>query len=104
MRTIVNFSIPINKGNELARSGKIGEVLQSIIEDNKPEAVYFYANNSGERAGSMVVDMQQGTDLPKLGEALFLGLNASVTMRPCFGLDDMAHLEEAIGPVVEKYG
>ena len=52
----------------------------------------------------MVVEMQEGTDLPKIAEAFFLGLNARVTMRPCFGLDDMESLGEAIGPVVEKYG
>ncbi len=104
MRIIVNYSIPIEKGNELVRSGKIGELLQSIIEEHNPEAAYFYPNNAGERAGSMVVDMQQGTDLPRLAEALFLALDARVTMRPCFGLDDMAQLGEAIGPTVEKYG
>ena len=58
MRIIVNYSIPIEKGNELIRSGKIAGVLQSIIEEHKPEAAYFYPNNAGERAGSMVVDMQ----------------------------------------------
>ena len=79
-------------------------MLQSIIEDAKPEAVYFYPNNAGERSGSMVVNLEQGVDLPKIGEALFLALNASVTMRPCFGLDDMAHFEEAVGPVIQKYG
>ena len=104
MRTIVNFAIPIEKGNELIRSGKIADVLQSIIEEHKPEAAYFYLNDSGERAGSLVVDLQKGTDLPRIAEALFLGLNARVTMRPCFGLDDMEHLGEVIGPTVEKYG
>ena len=104
MRTIVTFAIPIEKGNELIRTGKIEDVIRSIVEEHKPEAAYFYTSDSGERSGSLVVDMQQGTDLPRIAEALFLGLNARVTMRPCFGLDDMEHLGEAIGPVVEKYG
>ena len=104
MRTIVTFAIPIEKGIELIRSGKIADVLQSIVEEHKPEAAYFYPNDSGERAGALVVDLEKGTDLPRIAEALFLGLNARVTMRPCFGLDDMAQLGEAIGPVVEKYG
>ena len=104
MRIMVTYAIPIDKGNELIRSGEIANVLQSIIEEYKPEAAYFYPNDAGERAGAMVVEMQEGTDLPKIAEALFLGLNARVNMRPCFGLDDMEHLGEVIGPIVEKYG
>ena len=104
MRIIVTYAIPIDKGNELVRSGEIGNVLQAIVEEHKPEAAYFYPNDAGERAGALVVEMQKGTDLPKIAEALFLGLNARVSMRPCFGLDDMESLGEAIGPVIEKYG
>ena len=80
MRIIVTYAIPIDKGNELVRSGEIGNVLQSIVEEHRPEAAYFYPNDAGERAGALVVEMQEGTDLPKIAEALFLGLDARVSV------------------------
>ncbi len=103
MRTIVTFSIPVEKGNELIKSGKIGEVLESIIEDLKPETAYFYIDDSGQRAGAFVVDIDDPLGVPKVVEPLFLGLSARVSTRPAFGLEDMANLGEALGPIVQKY-
>jgi hypothetical protein len=104
MRTIITFSIPVETGNELVKSGKIGDVLGGITEDFAPEAAYFYIDDAGRRAGAFVVDLSDPLDLPKHVEALFFGLNASVSTRPAFGLEDMANLGDAIGPVVQKYG
>ena len=104
MRTIITFAIPLEKGNELIKGGKIEEVLGGIVEDFQPEAAYFYIDNKGQRAGLFVVDLSDPLDLPKHVEALFFGLEARVSTRPAFGLDDMAQLGEVLRPIVEKYG
>jgi len=104
MRTIITFSIPVETGNELVKSGKIGDVLGSVIEDFKPEAAYFYIDDSGQRAGAFVVNIDDPLGIPKFVEPLFLGFNATVSTRPAFGLEDVEHLGDALGPVVQKYG
>lgn len=104
MRTIITYSIPIETGNALVKSGKIGEVLEKIVEDFAPEASYFYIDDSGRRAGAFVVDLSDPMDLPKHVETLSFGLNASISTRPAFSLEDMADLPATIGPIVERYG
>ena len=104
MRTIITFNIPVEKGNELIKSGKIEEVLGGIAEDFKPEAAYFYIDDSGRRAGTVVVDISDPLDLPKHVEPLSFGLNAQVSTRSAFSLEDMAKFGDALGPVVQKYG
>lgn len=94
----------MDKGNELVKSGKIGEVLGGIVEDFQPESAYFYIDDRGQRAGAFVVDLNDPLDVPKHVEALFLGLSASVSTRPAFGLEDMERLGDVIGPLVQKYG
>jgi hypothetical protein len=42
--------MPVESGNVAAKAGKLGATIQSILEDLKPEAVYFTDNN-GQRAG-----------------------------------------------------
>lgn len=104
MRMIITYSIPIETGNELVRSGKIGEVLEKMVEDFAPEATYFFLDDQGRRAGAFVVDMKDPLDLPRHVEPLSLGLNASVTARPAFTIEDMAGLADVVGPVVQRYG
>ena len=104
MRTIITFSIPVDKGNELIKSGNLESVMGGIVEDFQPETAYFYIDDSGRRAGAFVVDMSDPLDLPKHVETLFFGLNASVSTRPAFSLQDMAHLGDVVGPIAEKYG
>ncbi len=104
MRTIITFSIPVEKGNELIKSGNLEKVMGGIIEDFQPESAYFYIDDGGRRAGAFVVDMSDPLDLPRHVEALYFGLNASVSTRPAFSLADMARLGEVIGPIAEKYG
>jgi len=38
MRFMITCRIPVEKGNELVKNGTLGETIQSILEDLKPEA------------------------------------------------------------------
>jgi hypothetical protein len=58
MRTIVNFQFPVEPFNTLVRDGTAGNVLTSILDEIKPEAVYFYDPN-GCRGGTMIVNLAQ---------------------------------------------
>lgn len=75
MKTIVNFQLPIEPFNTLVREGTAGRILSQILEDIKPEAVYFYAPN-GCRGGTMVVNIDDPAQIPSIAEPLFLKLGA----------------------------
>ena len=53
MRFLLKVNIPVESGNAAAKAGKLGATIQSILEDLKPEAVYF-TDNDGQRAGFMI--------------------------------------------------
>ena len=54
MRVLLQTIFPTEPFNELVKSGKIGAVMQRIMEDVKPEAVYF--TESGWQAVGLVRD------------------------------------------------
>ena len=71
---------PTEPFNALVRSGKAGEILQKIVEDLKPEAVYF-TEEDGMRAALIVVDLASPSDVPRVAEPFFLNFDAEVRMR-----------------------
>ena len=41
MRFMITCRIPVDKGNELAKTGSLGSTIQSIMEELETEAAYF---------------------------------------------------------------
>jgi hypothetical protein len=80
MKMLLNVIFPTEPFNALVRSGKAGEILQKIVEDLKPEAVYF-TEEDGMRAALMVVDLASPSDVPRVAEPFFLKFDAEVRMR-----------------------
>jgi hypothetical protein len=103
MRFMLTFRIPMDKGNAAVRDGSIGDVLQSILEDLKPEAAYF-ADIEGARGGYLVVNMDDASQIPAVAEPLFLGLGATVQTHPVFTPEDMPRAMEALQQAAQKYG
>lgn len=66
MRMLLHAMFPTDPFNDLVRSGKAGEILQKIVEDLKPEAIYF-TEEDGMRAALMVVDLGSPSDGPRPG-------------------------------------
>jgi len=103
MRCIVKFTIPVEVGNDLVRSGRLGEVAQAVIKTIGPEAVYFTAEN-GTRGGIMIVDVADASDLPRIAEPLFLAFNSAVEILPCMLPEDLDRAGGSIADAVEKFG
>jgi hypothetical protein len=80
MKMLLNVIFPTEPFNALVRSGKAEEILQKIVEDLKPEAVYF-TEEDGMRAALMVVDLASPADVPRVAEPFFLKFDAEVRMR-----------------------
>jgi hypothetical protein len=52
MRMLLNVQMPHEPFNTLAREGKVGAIIGRILEEIKPEAVYFTEQNGTRAAGS----------------------------------------------------
>lgn len=89
MKVIVNFQLPVEPFNTLVRQGTAGDVLASILEEIKPETVYFYAPN-GCRGGTMVVDLNDPSQIPSLAEPFFLKFGAKCEFHIAMSPDDLA--------------
>ncbi|UCH84549.1 MAG: panthothenate synthetase [Candidatus Latescibacterota bacterium] len=77
MRMLVHVKIPNDEFNDAVRDGTAGEKMHDILEDAKPEAVYF-TEYDGQRGAVMVVDVKDPSDVPKLAEPWFLLFDAEV--------------------------
>jgi hypothetical protein len=97
MRILMNIRIPHEPFNTAVRQGKAGEILKRIVDEAKPEAVYF-TEQDGARGCIMVVNFNEPSNIPALAEPWFLNFNADcefrVAMTPAdlekSGLDQLA--------------
>lgn len=102
MRTMIRFSFPVDAGNELVSSGRIGKVFQSLMEDLKPEAAYFFPEN-GQRGGLFVVNMVDSSDLANYLERVWIGIKADVTVMPVMNGEDLQKGLKNIQGIVKRY-
>ena len=70
------------------RKGKAGAILRSIIEDIKPEAVYF-TEVDGKRTAILIVDVKEPSRLPSFAEPFFLKFNADCHFHPVMSPEDL---------------
>ncbi len=70
------------------RKGTIGETIQRIFAEIKPEAAYF-TNYDGLRALILIVDVSDPSRIPALAEPFFLSFNADVQAHIVMSPDDL---------------
>jgi hypothetical protein len=104
MRMLLRVSIPVETGNAAARAGTLGTTIEGILSALKPEAAYFFADDSGQRSGAIVFDMQDTSQIPAIAEPWFLAFNAKISLRPVMNLQDLAKGGPSIGAAVKQYG
>lgn len=88
MRMLVNIIFPVEPFNSMVRSGKAGEILGRVLEDIKPESIYF-TEMEGGRGAVMVVDVQDASGIPAIAEPWFLNFEASCEFRIAMTADDL---------------
>lgn len=104
MRMLLRVSIPVETGNAAAKAGTLGSTVEQILADLKPEAAYFYADDNGNRAGSVVFDMKDTSQIPAIAEPWFLAFNATVSIRPVMSAKDLAKGGAGIAKAAKRYG
>lgn len=102
MRFLLQVNIPVESGNAAAKAGKLGATIQSILADLKPEAVYF-ADDNGQRAGYIFLEMKDASQIPAIAEPWFLAFNASIELHPVMVPEDLTRAGAAIENAVKKY-
>jgi hypothetical protein len=88
MRMLIHVRIPHKEFNAAVRDGTAGRKLNRILEETKPQAVYFTEYN-GQRGAIMIVDVADPSRIPSLFEPWFLTFNADVEAHLVMTPDDL---------------
>jgi hypothetical protein len=102
MRFLVKVSIPVEAGNAAAKRDGL-KVIEKILKDQKPEAVYF-VSEQGRRTGLLFMEIPDASEIPGIAEPWFLALNASVELIPAMIPEDLQKGGPAIEKAVRVYG
>jgi len=103
MRVLLKVSMPVETANARIKDGSIGQIFQTFMEEHRPEATYFAAEN-GRRTAFIFMDIQDSSQLPSIAEPFFLCLNASIECTPVMNGEDLGKGLSAVEEVVRKYG
>jgi hypothetical protein len=103
MRMLLRVSIPVDTGNAAAKAGTLGSTIKQILADLKPEAAYFFADDAGQRSGSVVFDLKDTSQIPAIAEPWFLAFNAKISLRPVMNPEDLAKAGPDITKAVKRY-
>jgi len=88
MKMILDVTLPHQPFNAAVKDGTVGSKLNRILEETKPEAVYFTEQN-GQRGAVLIVEMSDASKLPALVEPWMLLFQADIKMRPFMTPDDL---------------
>ena len=88
MHMLLHVKIPHEKFNAAVKDGTVGQKMQRILDDTKPEAVYF-TEYEGRRGAIMVVDLDDPSKIPHLSEPWFVQFNADVEFHVAMTPEDL---------------
>jgi hypothetical protein len=95
MRMLMNVKFPHEPFNTLVKEGTIGEIIRRILDDLKPESIYF-TERGGNRGAVAVIDVDDPSRIPFFAEPFFINFNADCEFRVAISPEDLgkAGLEE----------
>ncbi|MBI2298281.1 MAG: hypothetical protein HYU66_04900 [Armatimonadetes bacterium] len=103
MRMMMTVRLNTARANDAARSGKLGETIGKILEQLRPEAAYFVADN-GLRTGFLFFDMAANSDVPAAAEPWFLAFDAEIEIQPAMVIADLQQAGPGIQAAVKAFG
>lgn len=77
MRILLHVRIPHEEFNAAVRDGSVGKKMKQILDETRPEAVYF-TEYDGRRGAIMIININDPSEVPKFSEPWFLLFNADV--------------------------
>lgn len=100
MRMLMHVHFPIEPFNSAVRDGSAGPKMQRILEAIQPEAAYF-SEQGGRRGGTLVVNLKDASEIPRMAEPWFLTFNAEVEFRPAMTVEDLTRAD--LGALGKKW-
>jgi len=85
---LMHVEFPLEPFNTAVRDGSVGAKVQKILEAIKPEAAYFSEHN-GRRGATLVVKVNESSEIPAIAEPWFLTFDAQVEMRIAMTPEDL---------------
>ena len=89
MRFMIDIDMPNEPFNQMIKDGTAGASVQKLLEELKPEAIYFRERH-GLRGATAIVNMNDASEMPKFAEPFFLMFNANVNFEPVMTPEDLA--------------
>jgi hypothetical protein len=92
--------LPNDTFNAAVRDGTAGTKTKAILDEVKPEEVYFTETN-GERTVVMIVELEKASRIPALAEPWFLTFDAKVEFHVVMGQEELQ--ESGLDKLGEKW-
>jgi hypothetical protein len=102
MRFLFKISFPVEAGNGAAKKDSF-KAIQSILDQQKPEAAYFVAEH-GKRTAILILNMNDASELAAIAEPWFLAFDAAIEVTPAMIPADLQKAAPAIAQAVKTYG
>jgi hypothetical protein len=96
MRMMLKAQMDTAAASKAIQEGRMPMVMQSMMEQLKPEAAYF-GPDGGHRTAFIVFDMSDPSQLPAISEPLFSEFHARVEIFPVMDRDDLERGLSSLG-------
>lgn len=103
MRVMMKVTIPVDAGNEAVRNGSLASTMKAMLEDLRPESVYFTAVD-GQRTGFIVLQMQESNEMVRAAEPWFLAFDADVEFHLAMTPEDLGKAGPYLEAAAKKFG
>jgi hypothetical protein len=90
MKMLMNVRIPHEPFNTLLREGKASKIIERILDDLKPESIYF-TEQAGTRGVVAVIDVADSSRVPFFAEPFFINFNADCEFRIAMSPADLGN-------------
>jgi hypothetical protein len=98
---LMNVRIPHEPFNTLVKEGKVGGIIRRILNELKPESIYF-TEQSGSRGAVAIINVDKPSDIPFFAEPFFLTFNADCEFRIAMSPADLEGID--FNKLGEKWG
>jgi hypothetical protein len=88
MRMMMNVRIPHEPFNTLVKEGTVGVIIGRILDELKPESIYF-TEQGGTRGAVAIIDVDDPSRVPSFSEPFFLNFNADCEFRIVMSPEDL---------------
>jgi hypothetical protein len=88
MKILLKIRLDHETFNAAVKDGSAGTKTTAILDETKPEAVYFTEMNGG-RTVIMIADLKSPSMVPALAEPWFLTFNADVEFHVVMSAEDL---------------